>query len=305
MNVLTSPQSYYPILDGADLRFVETADNKKIRYAIWKNGHNGLIIFLNGRNEYIEKYNEAYLKFQKLGFAVVSLDWRGQGLSEKFQSLEKLGHIETFSEYQSDLDATLDEPSVKSIKGPRFMVAHSTGGCIGLRNLTKNNFNIERAVFLAPLWGGSMRQRLSVSVATLMVKLGFGDISLNSLEKNPDILRSTARKNCHTSDTIQFSRLQDIIKTDPRLLTGPPSFRWLSAVYEELNELSKLPILNIPHMVLLGENDTLISKKAIEPRCRNNPACEFHILKKARHELLIEKQETIDIVWKKIKNFLL
>ena len=58
MQTINSPKSNYPILEGAELNFVTTSDGCKVRFALWPKGRKGLIVFFNGRNEYLEKYNE-------------------------------------------------------------------------------------------------------------------------------------------------------------------------------------------------------------------------------------------------------
>ena len=100
MKISISPKSNYPILEGGNLNYAITSDGCKIRFALWPKGRKGLIVFFNGRNEYLEKYNESYKKFQSLGYAVVALDWRGQGLSDRVKKLEHLGYVGNFSEYQ-------------------------------------------------------------------------------------------------------------------------------------------------------------------------------------------------------------
>ena len=90
MEIKVLPESNFPILEGGSLYITSSIDDRKIRFAIWPKGTKGLIIFFNGRNEYIEKYNEAYKKFQNLGYAVVTLDWRGQGLSDRAKNLDHL-----------------------------------------------------------------------------------------------------------------------------------------------------------------------------------------------------------------------
>ena len=141
MRTTNSPESNYPILEGAELNFVTTSDGCKVRFALWPKGRKGLIVFFNGRNEYLEKYNDSYERFQNLGYAVVALDWRGQGLSERVKKLEHLGYVGNFSEYQLDVEAVLTHVEVKKVLGPRILVGHSTGGCIGLRTLTNRKFS--------------------------------------------------------------------------------------------------------------------------------------------------------------------
>ncbi len=304
MRIASSPKSNYPALGGGHLNFATTSDGRKVRFALWKKGSRGLIVFFNGRNEYLEKYNAAYKSFQDLGFAVVALDWRGQGLSEREKKLDHLGYVGDFSEYQLDLTAVLNQNEVKQVTGPRILVGHSTGGCIGLRTLTNSKFIFDRAIFLAPLWGALPMQHLSYRISRLMVRAGWDKKSPIPANAKPYILATTPEKNCHTSDQAQFKRLQEIIVTDPRLSAGPATFGWISAVGDELLDLDKQKPLEIPHLVLLGQDDSLISSKAVKKKCAANKHCKLFIIPEARHELLIEKEEIVSSVWEKIDVFL-
>ena len=304
MQTSNSPESNYPILEGGELNFATTSDGCKVRFALWPKGRKGLVVFFNGRNEYLEKYNESYKRFQNLGYAIVALDWRGQGLSERVKKLEHLGYVGNFSEYQLDVEAVLTHVEVKKVLGPRILVGHSTGGCIGLRTLTNNKFPFERAIFLAPLWGALPKQHLSYKISRLMVRAGWDKKSPISPKFKPYILTTTPEKNCHTSDQIQFKRLQEIILADPRLSAGPATFGWISAVGDELMDLEKQKPLEIPHLVLLGQKDSLISQKAVKKKCIANTSCKLYVVPDARHELFIEKKEIVRSVWKKIDSFL-
>ena len=235
---------------------------------------------------------------------MVTLDWRGQGLSERTKALQHLGYISNFSEYQLDVDAVLNHEDVRKVTGPRVLLAHSTGGCIGLRTLSESKFDIKCAIFLAPLWGGNRMQHLSHRISKLMVRAGWAKKSPISGKSKPYILSTTSAKNCHTSDQRQFERLQEIIIADPRLSTGPATFGWISAVGDELIDLEKHNPLTVPNLVLLGEQDTLISRKAVEKKCGLSDQCDLHIIPKARHELLIEKSDIFKLAWNKIENFL-
>ena len=67
MNSPQPPKSNYKALSGAYLAYALTNDGKKIRYALWPTGNRGLIIFLNGRNEYIRSTMMPTLVFRLSG----------------------------------------------------------------------------------------------------------------------------------------------------------------------------------------------------------------------------------------------
>ena len=304
------PESNYPALAGVSLGFTFTPDRKKIRYALWPRGHKGLIIFLNGRNEYIEKYNDTYARFQALGYAVVTLDWRSQGLSERPAWNKDLGHVENFQQYQLDLSAVLNEKLVRNIKGKRIFIGHSTGACIGLRATIDDKLNIVGAIFLSPFWGfgssfGNPKMiKFLTSIIKVLKVIGFGKISSGPQKKKPYVSTKTVKNNSLTSDGNQLARLQRIVLLDSRLSIGPPSFSWIAAAVTEIKSLATENKVTIPSMVLIGADDTIVSQEAAKNQLIKDPQSSFKVFKGARHELLIEKNKTTTAVWKNIEDFL-
>src|SRR5438445_13501933 len=74
-----------PVPDGAVTGMLKTPDGVSIRFARWPPppGRKGTVCIFNGRTEFIEKYFEVARELHARGFAVATLDWRGQGLSER------------------------------------------------------------------------------------------------------------------------------------------------------------------------------------------------------------------------------
>ena len=310
MNVPQTPTSNYKALSGAHLAYAVTNDGKKIRYALWPTGDRGLIIFLNGRNEYIEKYNDAYARFQALGYAVVTLDWRSQGLSERPSWNKTLGHVETFQEYQHDLSTVLNQIPVRKVNGERILVGHSTGACIGLRTVLDGKFSISGAIFLSPFWGfgNGFGRPSTIRILAFIIKIfkviGLGKISSGPQPKQPYVMSKTAQNNSLTSDAEQFKRLQKIASLDPKLSIGPPSFSWITAALNEIKQLQVKKRINVPSMVLIGTDDIIVSQEAAKTQLIEDPQSVFKIYKGAKHELLIEKAPITRAVWENIEAFL-
>ena len=57
-----------------------------------------------------------------------------------------------------------------------------------------------------------------------------------------------------------------------------------------------------PHLIFFGENDIIIYRKDIEKKIKNKN--NIYEINKARHELLIEKEEIVEYLWKKIDDFI-
>src|ERR1700754_3654934 len=81
--------------DGADLRYARSAPPP---------GRKGTVCLFQGRAEFIEKYFETVRDLRQRGFAVATLDWRGQGMSQRALRNPRKGYVRNFNENQIDLD---------------------------------------------------------------------------------------------------------------------------------------------------------------------------------------------------------
>src|SRR3979411_1317597 len=81
MKLISIPAN--PVPDGAVTGMLKTPDGVSIRFARWPPppGRKGTVCIFNGRTEFIEKYFEVARELHARGFAVATIDWRGQGLS--------------------------------------------------------------------------------------------------------------------------------------------------------------------------------------------------------------------------------
>src|SRR4051812_31176055 len=86
-----------------------TPDQRHLRAGIWDlpegTPKRAICLLLNGHTEFLEKYDEVAGELRARGFDVVSLDWRGQGASERRSYGNRSGHIGNFEEYDADLAA--------------------------------------------------------------------------------------------------------------------------------------------------------------------------------------------------------
>src|ERR1700733_7129802 len=68
----------------------------------------GVCVLLNGQTEFIEKYFEVIDELRGRGFAVATMDWRGQGGSTRMTEDSRKSFVGDFSEYDEDLDALMN-----------------------------------------------------------------------------------------------------------------------------------------------------------------------------------------------------
>ena len=76
----------------------------KLRFARWeatRGPRRGTVCLFGGRGEFIEKYFEVVADLRRRGFAVATMDWRGQGGSARPLSNPRKGHVRNFDQYDA------------------------------------------------------------------------------------------------------------------------------------------------------------------------------------------------------------
>ena len=133
MNLVSIPAN--PVPDAAVTGTIKTPDGVSLRFARWEPppGRKGTVCLFQGRSEFIEKYFETVRDLRARGFAVATLDWRGQGLSDRALRNPRKGYVRNFSQYQIDLETFINEVVLPDCPPPLFALGQSMGATILLR----------------------------------------------------------------------------------------------------------------------------------------------------------------------------
>src|SRR5690349_23842290 len=111
-----------PVPENAVAGTVKTPDGVNLRFARFPPppGRKGTVVLLQGRAEFIEKYFETVRDLRARGFAVVTFDWRGQGLSGRLLADRHKGYVRSFSQYLIDLGAMMEQIVLPDCPPPIF-----------------------------------------------------------------------------------------------------------------------------------------------------------------------------------------
>ena len=289
------------MLENGETIFRKSKDGRKLRIAIWKTQKekvNGTVFFLNGHREFIEKYSETFEFFIRKGFNVITLDWRGWGLSERpFPSKPKIQHISSAREYQLDLDNVISLAKETALTTPWYLVAHSLGCLLGLRRLTSEPLSFERYIFLSPLWGSFPNvpktiQRFALKFEKTLRFLGLTMLTEQSPEKyKPYSLTVDFKKNTLTSDFKQFKRLQTILGENKNLHSGTPTLGYFIEILKEIDSLNHINIPDRKILVLLAEQEQITDNNAAKKLIERFDFIDLITIKESQHEILIEKEK--------------
>src|SRR6266853_2215812 len=142
-----------PVPEGAVTGMLKTPDGVSIRFARWPPppGRKGTVCIFHGRTEFIEKYFEVARDLHARGFAVATLDWRGQGLSERLLVEPRKGHIASFDKYRIDLETFMRDVVLPDCPPPLFGLGNSMGAAVLMRAAAFGHRWFDRMVLCAPM----------------------------------------------------------------------------------------------------------------------------------------------------------
>lgn len=277
-------------LRPAQAYWVQTEDGLRIRVAHWRaqGDPRGTVLLCPGRTEYIEKYAESADRLTAAGYEVISLDWRGQGLSARLQDDPRPGHIDSFAQYQHDLVEMVVAATELDLPRPWHLLAHSMGGCITLAGLHAG-LEVSSAVFSAPMWGinlGRMPQGFAIGLAYLAGRVGRGGRAVFG-KGGTYTLDESFSANLLTEDPGQWSRMLCEDAAWPDMTISGASFTWVKEALNECSRLSQLDAPNVPALVSLGSEEKVVSARAIRDRVASWPGAELLEIDGARHEVMM------------------
>jgi lysophospholipase len=288
---------------------LEASDGVRLRGALWRGdggGSRGLVLLLNGRTEFLEKCALPAAALVARGFAVASVDWRGQGLSQRLTGNPMKGHVGKFTDYHLDLAALTAHREVAGVAGPRLMLAHSMGATIGLGAIKRGLLAPGAVILSAPMLGINLRpSRRLLSPITLRFARPLGKLESwppFEVVDEPQFFAGF-EGNTLTGDRAVFEWVAAALRRQPALQLGLPTLGWLSAAFVEMAWLALQGPLGCPGLCLLGSREEVVDPalvRAIAARLK----LDLVEIEGARHEVLFETEARRAEAWTAIDRFL-
>ncbi|MBZ9951989.1 alpha/beta fold hydrolase [Mesorhizobium sp. BR1-1-15] len=284
-----------PRPENATGGFFTARDGKKIRYGLFAavaRPMKGTVVLLSGRNECIEKYFETIRDLAARGFGVATLDWRGQGGSDRLIRDRQRGYIKSFRDHTADLEQFFEEIVLPDCRGPYYILAHSAGAVITLLASPSMVNRVRRMVLIAPFF---TLPDLPVSIRTvrrvcsLFCALGLGRLYA-AWGPRPKVT-APFDTNKVTTDPERYRRNTRIYEDHPQLALGGPTIRWLRAAAEAAEVVSDpefMARIRVPLLVIAAGADQVVSTKAVEAYARRLRLGSLLMIDGARHEILQE-----------------
>lgn len=282
---------------SAEIVWFEGVGGRRLRVcvapALTFDAPRGTCIVCPGRTEFIEKYFEVGRELQEMGFAVVILDWPGQGLSERLLEDEKKGHIDRFETFMGALERGLEAAGDK-LPRPYVSLAHSMGGAIALAVIAQKLVKVEAAAFCAPMWGFKAR---FFGMRYLVWAMKVTGRSGNYVQQPGPT--ETFETNVVTNDRKRWQLQRDLVDAQPQLDLGPVTWGWLGASLDILTKVTKpkvLQAIDIPVFVASATDEALVDNQSHDRVVEALLDCE-HITVDCKHEILMEADEKRAEFW--------
>ncbi len=287
-----------PVPEGAIVGSVVASDGVTTRFARWRGGGRraqGTVCLLQGLAESIEKYFEVVADLRRRGFAVAAFDWRGQGGSARRLRDPSKAHVDSFAEYDRDLEAFFQQVVLPDCPPPYFGLAHSTGGLVALGAAVKGRARFSRMVLVSPRIdvGPALQPPEPVArrLAPFMTAIGFGEMRVPR-QQRLTLANLPFEDNPLTGDPVRFARNQNLARTLPRLFVGVPTFGWFHAAFRAVTEAQDpdfAQAIGVPSLIVGGALDRMTSITAMERFVSLMRAGGKTVLAGGRHELMMER----------------
>ncbi len=279
---------------------ITASDDVELRVGLWRTVQPclGTVLIFPGRGDYIELYGHPISALVAAGYHALVVDWRGHGLSDRVAANPKVGHINSFAEYQYDVEAVMNCVDELALPKPLFVVGHSMGACVALRALI-NGMDVTAAVFSAPMFGIYMAsyERVAAWPLTWFLRaIGRGEMYAPGFNDDSYVFKHEFATNTLTNSLEEYERWIMQGKRHPELHTGGPSMGWLYAALKECRDLSSLPSPDVPCLTFCGDQEQTVRVCAIRERLNNWPQGHLEQVQTAKHELFLELPEVRDRV---------
>jgi lysophospholipase len=299
-----------PVPEGATAGMLNTRDGVSLRYARWDSEvrAKGTVCLLQGRTEFIEKYFEVVRELRSRGFAVVTFDWRGQGLSERALPERQKGHVEDFRQYDIDLETVIEQVVLPNSAPPLIGLAHSMGAAILLRSAAGKDRHFDRMVLTSPMIGLPYIGSSALVRAALhaMRLCGFGTSYVPGGRGVADARPFAGNK--YTSDPERYARNAAILAAEPALGIGSPTIAWTSAALDAMGEFAGADYparIRIPTLIVAAGQDEIASTAASTAFASRSGAVSDIVIAGSRHELLVEQSGYRAQFWSAFDSFVL
>jgi lysophospholipase len=277
--------------------FFSGFDGRKLYYeAFQAEDSRGAVVVVHGLSEFTQKYHEFAWYLLHQGYDVFLYDQRCHGRSCRLTPRQDVIHVDHFSDYYKDLHRFVCDVVRPATNGALYLYSHSMGGAVAAQYLAQYPDVFSRAVLSAP-----MIQPLTGGISPAFARFGltlcmpFCDKKSKFWYAN-DFDPEYPFERSQDKSLARFTRHITLRVANPCYQTTPQSLRWVQQSLTLRSKLLKkrfLQKLRTPILMLCGENETVVCKKAQEDFANKCSVCRRVVLPNATHAMLCGEEETV------------
>ncbi len=305
MRLRASPNN--PLPPNGSAARVQAEDGLDIRVSTWPLPRaSGTVLLFPGRTEFAELQFETVAFLRDIGWASASVDWRGQGASDRLLPDPRKGHIDAFASYQRDIRCLMETGRQSRLPEPWVILANSMGGAIALRWMAERTGDVAGAILLAPMLElslGWLGNRLGPSTAKTLCSMGQSRRYAAGCDCRT-VTERGFRRNPLTSSRSRFSRLEGVEQASPERVIGGVTWGWLRGAFDEMRWLKTASLPFVPKLALLGDRDWVVNNDAVRRLAIDNPQTRLAVLEDCRHAILLEHDAAVARAQEEIARFL-
>ena len=282
-----------PVLPDGRAEWLFARSGRRLRVARFEpaGAVRGSVVLSTGRTEPIEKYGEVAQAFLDRGFVVLTHDWAGQGLSERFLADRLRGDVEGgYGAFLADFRDILESYAGELVR-PRVAVAHSMGGALTALALSHAIAEFDGAVLCAPMMmfsSGLIPTCATRRLVSVALRLGFGT-RMPRPQLDPAHVRF--EDNVLTHDRERYERARVLYRAHPEIALGEPTWRWLKFGLDLGDELARpgtAERIRCPVTIVAAGADSVVHNAPIQSFAARLPRGRYVEVPGAFHEILME-----------------
>lgn len=238
-----------------------------------------VICLVHGWGEHARRYDHVAEYYNNNGFALITADLRGHGVSEG-----KKGHTPTYDHLLNDVSLLLNQADEKYPGVPKVLYGHSMGGGIVLKFILKRKSDIVAAVSTSPFIEAGFKPPFFLVMLGKMMKnikpdfTQSTEISAEGLSHDEEYVRT------YTDDKLVHNKMSSALG-----MGMMDNGKWL------LSQKGGLPV---PTLLQHGSGDTITSPKASQQFADNmkGKLLTFKMWDNLYHEMHneVEKEKVFD-----------
>jgi lysophospholipase len=227
-----------------------------------------VIVVCPGRIESYVKYAELAYDLFHMGFDVLIIDHRGQGLSGRMLSDTHRGHVDNFSDYVDDLAAFWQQEVQPGPWRKRYILAHSMGGAIATLFLQRHSHQCDAIALSAPMFGIVMRfpdwmvrHILDWAEGHQRIREGYaiGTGRWRALPYTMNVLTHSRQR---------YRRNLRFYADEPRLRVGGPTYHWVrEGILAGEQALAGAGDDSTPTLLLQAEEERVVDNRMHDRFC--------------------------------------